>query len=171
MGWDAIEYSIGQPAIPPPAPANATPSRFVDADELPNLTKKYVVINLLDKSFSLEMHSNIQNGVKKIHELLPQIPGLKPRADRDENYAFKVWTNNARTAASVVLDRDEIVGYNTEKLSKVFDWAVGASASWNFESAPKLGQSPLRFDMKKASVFGVAKCDGVWKGARIVLGE
>lgn len=171
MGWDAIEYSIGQPAIPPPAPANATPSRFVDADELPNLTKKYVVINLLDKSFSLEMHNNLQKGIKKIHEVLPTIDGLKPNKDSDKNYAFKVWSNNAKTAASVVLDRDEIIGYNTEKLSKVFDWAVGVKAKWNFESAPKLGELPLRFDMKKASVFGVAKYDGVWKGARIVLGE
>ena len=171
MGWDAIEYSIGQPATPPPAPANATPSRFIDADELPNLTKKYITINLLDKQFSLDLHSNLQKGISKIHEMLPSIPGLKPNKDSDKNYAFKVWANNAKTAASVVLDRDEVIGYNVDKLSKVFDWAVGIKASWNFESSPSFDKSPLKFEMKRASVFGVAKYGTQWKGARIVLGE
>ncbi|ASZ10207.1 hypothetical protein CK934_04035 [Chitinophaga sp. MD30] len=168
MGWDALEYYIGSLPSAPPPPITA---QFFNPVDLPKITKDYVEVDLLGYGFTFDRNATIQKGIKKIHELLPSVPGLKPKGERTVNYAYKVWADFGRTAISIVQDRDEQVGYNVESLSKVFDWSVGIKASWSFTGTPTLGYGPLKFTISRASVFGIARYNNIWKGARIVVAE
>lgn len=167
LGWDAMEYYCGDAPAPPSAPVSSTPQRFSKLD-LPKLTKDYVEVDLLGYNFTFDKNENLQKGIKKIHEFLPRIPGLKPKTERNENYAYKVWSNRALNSISTILDRDEIVSYNTESINKTLDWSVGFKVSWGFEGPPSVGYAPLKFTVTRASVFGIAKYGSIWKGGRII---
>ncbi|WEK21404.1 MAG: hypothetical protein P0Y49_09660 [Candidatus Pedobacter colombiensis] len=170
MGWDAMEYYIGSLPSAPSAPISTTPQRFTKLD-LPKVTKDYVEVDLLGYPFTFDRNEALQKGIKKIHEMLPTVSGLKPKSERTVNYAYKVWADFGKRSISIVQDRDEIIGYNTESLSKVFDWSIGVKASWGFDGPPTLGYAPLKFTISRASVFGIAKYNNVWKGARIIVGD
>jgi len=167
LGWDAMEYYCGDAPAPPSAPVSSTPQRFSKLD-LPKLTKDYVEVDLLGYNVTFDKNENLQKGIKKIHEFLPNVPGLKPKTDRNENYAYRVWSNRALNSISTILDRDEIISYNTEGINKTLDWSVGFKVSWGFEGPPSVGYAPLKFTITRASVFGIAKYGRIWKGGRIV---
>lgn len=168
MGWDGIEYYIGDLPAPPSAPISAAPQRFTPVD-LPKLTKDYVEVNLLGHDFRFDKNKLFQQGIKELHSYLSRVDGLKPKSERNVNYAYKVWSDDTKRSISYIMDRDEIVGYNTSSLSKVINWSVGFSVSWDFTNTPDLGYAPLKFNVSRASVFGMAKYGDAWKGARIVL--
>jgi hypothetical protein len=168
MGWDGIEYYIGDIPPPPSAPISAAPQRFTPVD-LPKLTKDYVEVNLLGHNFRFDKNKLFQQGIKELHSFLSTVDGLKPKSERNVNYAYKVWSDDTKRSISYIMDRDEIVGYNTGSLSKVINWSVGLKVSWDFTNKPDVGYAPLKFNVSRASVFGMVKYGDAWKGARIVL--
>lgn len=136
---------------------------------MPKLTKDYVEVNLLGHNFRFDKNKLFQQGIKELHSFLSTVDGLKPKSERNVNYAYKVWSDDTKRSISYIMDRDEIVGYNTGSLSKVINWSVGLKVSWDFTNTPDVGYAPLKFNVSRASVFGMVKYGDAWKGARIVL--
>ena len=73
---------------------------------------------------------------------------------------------------TVDVDRYEEIRYNCSSFTKVFDWGT-CEASINFVNAtswvfqPGLKNNAFDFDVNKAEIYGIAKCNGNYKGVRI----
>ncbi|KHJ38457.1 hypothetical protein PBAC_12470 [Pedobacter glucosidilyticus] len=166
LGWDGLEYYLGQLPNNNGALPHPTYQRFTPVD-LPKLTKQYVEVDLLGYPFTFDKNKQLQVGVKEVYDFAKSsVPFLYPKTG-NVNYAFKVWSDFTKKSISFVQERDEIIAYNAESLSKVFDWAVGAKITSDFTSI-NVGYAPLDFTLERASVFGVAKYGNSWRGARIV---
>ncbi|MBY0245358.1 MAG: hypothetical protein K2Q03_07905 [Sphingobacteriaceae bacterium] len=167
LGWDAMEYSIGDIPQTLPAPISTQAQRFTPVD-FPFLSQKYVQVNLLGYPFVLEQNKSIQEGIKGLYDLLPKVSFLKPKNQRNVNYAYTVWGDLARKSVVTVLDRDEIIKTNSEKITKNLGKSFAMEVSWDFKNALNVKPAVIKFNISKASIFGVAKYGNVWKGARIV---
>jgi len=172
LGWDGLEYYCGTvPSIPTPTQPGG-PQRFNPLD-LPYVSKRYVEVDLLGYPFTYDINKGIQQGVKKAYDFAKSnIQGLFPQPP-NVNYAYKAWNDFTKKSISIIGGQDEVKGYNRESLSKVFDWAVGITVKSNFENinfnAQKNIMNPaLKFELRKASVYGLVKYGNIWKGARIV---
>ena len=86
-------------------------------------------------------------------------------------FAFLTYSDVFNDKRIVTVGKDEERSNNNETMRRTFDWRTGTvKLSFNpgtGEFSPD-GEIAKEFELKKASVYGIAKYANQWKGVRIV---
>lgn len=170
-GWDGFQYSF---KLPYPMPTTGPAPVQTQYTYVPGIKAKLA----FTANFWNYRYSTSINLVNELNQRLIRWWGLlEERYAPDAVEMRKNQLNQFREIfpdkVIVDVDRYEEIKYNCESISKVFDWGT-CEVSINFISGnswvlhPGLKDNALSFDVSKASFYGIAKCDGHYKGVRIM---
>lgn len=182
LGWDALSFTVKDNTIPadPWVPIkNSFASRNPDWDKTaPPFVKPDAIkqeIDLLGFNYSLDISNGVRQGVKQLYDFMKSkaYSSIKP----NEASTINVWRDAARTSVVKLATPCEMVTHNQKRIRIEFhrqtdviisfsgiakgDWT---KAIWKSANASRKATT-VTLDL--ASIYGVAKVGGTWKGARI----
>lgn len=169
-GWDGFEYSF---KLPHPMPISGPAPVRTQYTYVPGVKAKLA----FTANFGNYRCSTSINLVEKLDQRLLKWWSLlekryAPDAVEMRKNQLKQFREIFRDSVTVDVDRYEEIKYNCESVSKVFDWGTCetsidfiSGSSWVLQ--PGLKNNALSFDVDKALFYGIAKCNGRYKGVRI----
>ncbi len=90
--------------------------------------------------------------------------------DKTVPKVFVMWNNWTRSMLTSIVSAAEQVAYNTSQIDKCFasSWGFTIGANLNTLNINSFAGSAMTFEIDAASIYGLAKYDNQWKGARII---
>ncbi len=183
LGWEGIEFKKKNNAPIEPQTILGTPVDFSGNPDwdttLPPWVKPpstYVQFDLLDYKIKINKTKSFQEGVKELYDLAKEKLGSKPTLN-DKSKVI-AWGDEARTQVTFIGGPEEEVRYNVEEIdrnfARVVDVIVSVPSSSSYSAILKAviatfsaSNKADQIELVGASIYGVAKCDGKWLGARI----
>jgi hypothetical protein len=164
LGWDGIHYKFNNP-IPMNSmikPTKLNPNSWLYGSLQPPASKKtYLTIYISDFEFSFtskEVAKIFKVGFDWVRKQLSA-----PNKSSD----IAILTN----PNEIFVSEEHFSKSNGSSIAKTFDFSVGLFVfKWNMNSPVDVGNFSLKsmgFDIKTASIYGMAKYDGRWLGVRI----
>lgn len=183
LGWEGIEFKTKSNVPVEPQMALGTPVTYSGNPNwdttLPPWVKppsEYKQFDLLGYDVKIDKTKNFQKAVKELYDLAQQKLGSKPNLN-DKSKVI-AWKDEARTHVTFIGGPEEEVKYNVEEIEKNFarsiDVIISVPMSTSYSAILKsvlatfsTSHKETQIELVGASVYGIAKCDGKWLGARI----
>jgi hypothetical protein len=171
LGWDGLEIEIEQKNMPAPQ----IPS--IDFGKL-----KLGTIDLDIKSLSIGGHNigqplqdAINNALNSAYHstlkiIWEKVKAIAPEQWKMQDAYVKAFRAVYPDKVKLILDAYEMTAYNTNEITRNFDWNAGFTINWSPSSQASIGTpggNAYAYKITKGSVFGAAQYYGVWKGARV----
>ncbi len=174
FGWDGLITTLNVPvSFPNPYTFQMGNPNWTSAQLKPHFSPntylticipEFQIVYLNDK-WNFKFGYNYSFTDKDIHKVFKHgFDWLK------NNYGTMGQVSVMPTPNIIYFGPEERQRTNAGHMDQTFDWAVGASFTWDMSSPigfQNFGTSPLSFNIKQASIYGKAFCDNRWLGVRI----
>ncbi len=175
LGWDVMDFeaNISQ-LLPQPRVAQLS----FDKINLGKVDFASMTWNMFGKNLAEPINSFINNAPNQAlkyvaksvwSEVKKLAPSQWAAQDRYVKSFRLIYPDKIRT----LVGRYEFVAYDTDEITKNFDWNAGVAVKLRFETTGNVTFSgpmpytPISYKIHRGSMFGAAKYNGVWKGAYV----
>lgn len=174
FGWDGLVTTLNVPvSFPNPNTFQMGNTNWTNAQLKPHFSPNiYLTICIpefqivyLNDNWNFKFGYTYTFSDKDIHKVFKHgFNWLK------NNYGTPNYVSIMPTPNKMYFGPEERQRTNAGYMDQTFDWAVGASFSWDMSSPigfQNFGTSPLSFSVNQASIYGKAFCYNRWLGVRI----
>jgi len=171
LGWDGLEIVMQLKNMPAPSVPRLDFGRVkLGSFEFPVKELSIAGHNVgyrLNDLLNDRVNDSYRNVLKYIWG---EVKKIAPYQFEWQDQYVKAFRTVYPDKVKMILGRTEIIAWNTNQISKNFDWHAGFTIRRKLDGSSSFGRpegSAYKYTIQKGAVYGAAKYGGQWKGVRI----